>query len=289
VTRHRDDHSLDGEPHLRGDNFKPDAREENVARRLAAEQLRRDAAEESARHSVFDEPGTLPSRPSVLIERDWSCRNCGYNLRGLMTGHRCPECGRIELYEPPREGELTYAQWLEQHRNDGSPAGAWLVAAVVPVLAVPFALLVGLVSVEHFGLLIFVIAMPAASEVLKIAIPAALMERRSSMVRHAGQIYLMALGTAVVFWIAQNFIYLTVFYKNAAPQLVAYRWFVCVFLHGFCTLIAARGLVTVCEAARREQRPVSMSKAGSFVIGAIVVHGVFNACVLGLGLAGYGF
>ncbi len=96
------DQSIDQEPHLRQQSFKPDTSEENAARRLARDRAGVDPDEERAQHSVFDEPATLPNRPSVLIDRDWSCRNCGYNLRGLMTGHRCPECGNVELYEPPR-------------------------------------------------------------------------------------------------------------------------------------------------------------------------------------------
>src|ERR1041385_4800198 len=27
------------------------------------------------------------------VEKDLACRKCGYNLRGLMTDGRCPECG----------------------------------------------------------------------------------------------------------------------------------------------------------------------------------------------------
>ena len=27
------------------------------------------------------------------LESDWPCRICGYNLRGLHRGGRCPECG----------------------------------------------------------------------------------------------------------------------------------------------------------------------------------------------------
>ena len=36
--------------------------------------------------------GNGPASPRV-IDRDTSCRRCGYNLRGLSTAGQCPECG----------------------------------------------------------------------------------------------------------------------------------------------------------------------------------------------------
>jgi hypothetical protein len=38
--------------------------------------------------------GRLPQAPQP-IDRDLHCASCGYNLRGLMTGRNCPECGQI--------------------------------------------------------------------------------------------------------------------------------------------------------------------------------------------------
>lgn len=40
------------------------------------------------------EPAEMPIRPSgELVKDDRPCRKCGYNLRGLKAGDRCPECG----------------------------------------------------------------------------------------------------------------------------------------------------------------------------------------------------
>lgn len=57
---------------------------------------------------------TMPIDPRELdphatpdpYEGDWPCRKCGYNLKGLQRGSRCPECG----FAPPQRASVLSAR-----------------------------------------------------------------------------------------------------------------------------------------------------------------------------------
>ncbi len=289
MSRPEHDPSVNSEPHLQDGSFSSDPAEEAAAKKLERERARSDPAEERAVHSVFDEPVSFPNRDPVLIDQDWSCRNCGYNLRGLQTGHPCPECAHIERYEPPREGEESYAKWVATYQARATDAKSWAVTVLVPFVSLPLAVASGFLAVEWVWALSFLVVAPAMAEVLKLAAASTVIERRGYLIKRANQIYVMTIATAVVFAIAQNVIMLALYFPNASKELVLYRWFVGPFAHVACTALATRGLVPVWERAQRERRRASVVEAYPLVIAAILLHASWNAVVFFGGHLGYGF
>lgn len=53
------------------------------------------------------------------ITRDFPCGNCGYNLRGLRIGRKCPECGHVipaeveSIADPLLSGSLSRRWWCK--------------------------------------------------------------------------------------------------------------------------------------------------------------------------------
>ncbi len=289
MSHAEDKHSIDQEPYLHKEGFSADAAEQLAEERLAAEKQQADPILERAKHSVFDEPISFPHRDAVEISQDWHCRKCHYNLRGLMTGHPCPECGSVERYEPPREGEVSYAKLMANRYREVSSTKAWLVAVCVTLMGLPLAMLFSFLMTEYLTLLFFGMTGPALAEISKVMLCATLIELKSPYVKRPAQIYFMCIGTALLFALVQNWICLNYIYSVSPRSMIAWRWTGCVALHMLCSGIAAAGLVRVWRRGQQEERMPSLSPAYVYMIVAFVVHAALNASVMSMGLFGCGF
>lgn len=289
MTRPEHDPSIEHEPHLSDLPAKPDASESKAARKLEKELARVDPDEERAKHSVFDEPAVLPGRTPVAIDRDWNCRNCGYNLRGLMTGHPCPECGLIERYEPPREGEASYVKWVDRHAARPSTLGICMSVVAAGAIMVPVAFVCSFLLAEQLLIFMFCLVGPAVSEIAKLAVGLFLIERRRHRVASVGHIYSVTITSALVFAVVQNLVNLWLIHPNAPMELVAYRWTVATCLHLLCTLVATRGLVRVWEKPTVVGGASVISSANPAIAVAIALHVTYNIVVYVRGYFGYGF
>ena len=282
MSRHEDDQSVHNEPHLR-----PGSRPADPSERAADKALRRDARRSGSDYrdkpSVYDEPDIFAGRAAEVIEQDWNCSGCGYNLRGLPAGHPCPECGHRELYRPAPTGSASYQSWLRERISRTSPAKAWMVAVLLALCGGPWALLATFLGTDSGwylrggAVVMLVVFGPAVEETLKIAATAAVVEVRPYLFRRAEQVRFAAAGAALVFAVIENIVYLNVYVPNPPAELVLWRWTVCTALHVGCTTVAVGGLVGVWRQAITQLRPPRLSLGLRRLVIAIVLHATYNA------------
>ena len=283
------DPSLEHEPHLRGGPAAPDPSEEAADRILDPQQKSPDScAEDSAKHSVFDEPNIFPGRKTEVIAQDWSCSKCGYHLRGLPTGRRCPECGHIELYQPPPPGKLSFGEWYRERKSKVSVGKSWMILGFAAMLSWPWAV-IG-VLFNRIPNAMYVIAMgPAVDEVLKLAATALIVEVRPYWIKRTEQIWVAALVSSIGFASVENALSFALFVTAPSFDLILWRWLVCTGLHLTCTAIAVSGLTRAWQLADQESRAPQVSHALTPLVFAIIFHGLLNGLVAFLNLADYGF
>jgi len=275
------------EPHLRPGPpaFSKDPSE---ASRGGRERFEPAGAESTYRdgHSIWDEPDILPGRSDSLIGQDWLCSACGYNLRGLFVGQRCPECGRVELYRPPPPGVNSYRTWLLRQIGQTEPETCWLVALGAALVGGLWAVIASLIGTQHAGVggwstfLLAVVYAPTVEETMKIAAGAYVVELRPYWFQRQEQIHLATVGAAVVFAVIENLIYLYVFVQGPTVKLALWRWLVCTALHAGCTYLAAGGLVEVWRQALTEYRRPRITRALRYLVPAIILHGAYNGSMI---------
>lgn len=292
----KQDHGIEHEPALYGvfdtgqDDSGSDSDSESKAARILARQRKRDA-KRSFEHSVHDELAYLPrdQDESALIERDFHCNQCGYNLRGMRLGQPCPECLYVQYERPSATDRLGYAQWLTGRIEATPVAKTWGV-----VLAVFF--LSGLWSVFGAfwhagvgglnGLFMVVLWAPIVEEVMKIALIAVVIERAPYLFSSRSQIIVAAIGAGLMFAIIENCLYLFVYVPGPPAWLVVWRWTICVALHVGCTLVAGVGAAIVWQKQMTQLRRLPVPVDIRYLFAAILIHGLYNGTAAVLELSG---
>lgn len=247
------------------------------------------STEELATHSVFNELNIFPGRPDEVIQIDWRCSACGYNLRGLMTGERCPECGHVELYRPPPSGEVSYATWYEERKRQTSDLKALGVLLLLFLAGGPLAIVGAFFSQSAWGVMAPVVIGPAVEEMLKIGLILVIVETRPYLIRRENDIILAAIASSLGFAVLENFLYLHVYVSSPSIGLEMWRWSICTLLHVTCSIIACQGVIAVWRGVDEQKSAPLMRLMYRPVLIAIVVHAGYNATVMLAAFSGFEF
>ncbi len=285
MSSNHDDPSVFNEPPFGSEPQRIDPSEAKAEQTLSRSGDRADDRQRTGQ-SVYDEPDVLPDRPAELIDQTWSCDRCGYNLRGLQTGHPCPECGHRALYRPAPAGAASYASWLAGRMQTSSPGRGWAVAVVLALAGGSWAFLAVLVGTEPLGFVgLFdlwrtVVVGPVVEEVMKIGAIAVIVEARPYLFRRVEQLQAAAIGAALLFAAIENVLYLGFTLPNPAVSYSVWRWTVCVGVHVGCTMVATRGLIDVWQRSITELRQPRLAGGMRALAVAMIIHGSYNAMVI---------
>ncbi len=143
----------------------------------------------------------------------------------------------------------------------------------------PFAVLGALLGTGDALLAIVLITVvgPVTEEIMKIALPLWVVERRPYLFRNSAQIALCGAFSGLAFAALENVLYLEIRIPNPPAALVQWRWTVCVALHMGCSRIAAMGVQRVWRETMQSLTRPKLALAMPYVVTAIVVHGSYNA------------
>lgn len=237
-----------------------------------------------------------PAAPGVV-----RCSRCGYDLAGQPES-RCPECGRPP-FEPPSPEDavdhsvwdeptlstdiagappadaVTYAAWLQARQRATSRLESWCACAGLAVAAGPFAVIGAMrSSSETFvGVLLAVVFAPVIEEVMKIAAVTWALERKPYWFTSARQLLLCCISGGAVFAALENILYLHVYIRQPTPEIIAWRWTVCVALHTGCSLIAGLGLARIWRRTMSARTRPDLGTGYRYLLTAIVIHATYNA------------
>lgn len=242
------DQTIFGEPWLNSKIFSsaadPAATLDHPA--VLAAQADRMSESDLAEHSVWDEPSTFPL------------------LRTNDDG-----------------SGVTWFRYYEKQVAQTPLVATWLLTGLLVLLAGPLAVLGALLhgAVGHAFLMIVFFG-PTTEEVLKIALPLWVVEKRPWLFASGWQILLCGVGAGLVFAALENLLYLYVYFPNASQKLVAWRWTVCVALHTGCSALASVGLIQVRSRMLARAGPPQLYDGGRWIVAAIVVHGTYNTIAI---------
>ena len=175
---------------------------------------------------------------------------------------------------------LRHAAWVEsqwlQAKGASRRLGVFLALALA---AGPFAILCAGVreAASLKSILAIAVLGPIAEELGKIAAPLMTLEKKPWLFSSGGSITVLCSLSGLVFASIENLLYFFVYLEDPTPGIILWRLCACTALHISCSTLSGLGLARVWRRAARDRTPADPSFAASWVIAAIVLHGVYNA------------
>lgn len=186
-----------------------------------------------------------------------------------------------EISGPPPEDALTYSNWLTHRTSQTGFLDSWVLVFCWALVAGPLAILGtlfgSLSTAAEFLHLQAVIIGPVAEELMKIAIPIWVVERRPYLFKSRIQIFICALAGGVAFAAVENLMYLGANVLDWTNPPTRWRWTICVALHTFCCLISALGLSRIWKNTMQSRTPPVIQQGVPYFVTAIAIHGLYNA------------
>jgi RsiW-degrading membrane proteinase PrsW (M82 family) len=175
-------------------------------------------------------------------------------------------------------------------RRSATPRHHQVLAALVAAVASgPFAIAAAFLENSFGGgggILLFVLFGPAAEEVAKASGAFALSEQRPWLVPSGFALPLITLCSGLVFAAVENIWYLMVLIDDPSDTVVRWRWIGGPLLHGTAAFVTGLGLRRMWLRSLGTGRP-RPAHAEPFLIGAIALHGVYNAVAIAAAVTGH--
>jgi hypothetical protein len=187
-----------------------------------------------------------------------------------------------ELGAVPDADAVTWFRYYQQRAATTPVETSWIVTLATVIVAGPAAVLGTLwnTGMSVSAWVAIVVLGPALEEVMKVALPLWLVERRPWLIRSNIQLLLCALAGGLAFAVVENFLYLHVYVDDPSPALVRWRWTVCVALHTGCSAIASVGLMQIRRQMLKRQAPPQVGDAAGWLTAAFLAHAAYNAFAL---------
>lgn len=176
-----------------------------------------------------------------------------------------------------KKGKQLYRDWFLEQKSKQPLSKTWLRTILFSLLAGPLAIFTAFYT-NHpgAGILLLVVAGPLIEEIGKVLLPLMVMEKNPAKFSSRTQLILCAVFGGLVFSAIENLLYLNVYIQNPSPELIRWRWTVCVFLHSGCSLVAGLGVSKSWKESVSKMQPPKFETAAPLMITAVVLHGCYN-------------